>query len=142
MVLSSKKKQKILNTRAVLCGTARNIEKLFTTIFPKLEEIGDLFQSYQIIIFESDSTDRTLSLLKGYKRMRETELMIRSDTLDDMVILHDTLLPKLKFRTHRISHGRNEIIKYIENNKLYENYDYYINLDLDDVNINLDVNNV
>jgi hypothetical protein len=47
---------------AVIVGTARDIEKFLKNTIKKLEMISEIFQKYQIIIYENDSKDNTLNI--------------------------------------------------------------------------------
>ena len=97
----------------------------------KIQKIIKFCSNYKIIIYENDSTDNTLELLNKYKNENNGNVIIISEK---------DLDKKYSARTHRLAYARNKIIDIINNN--YVNYDYFLNLDLDDINLNLDVNSI
>lgn len=50
----------------VICGLARNIEAFLANTMARLEFTGRLFKDYRIIVYENDSTDQTLPMLRQW----------------------------------------------------------------------------
>ena len=105
---------------SVIVGTARDIEKFLKNTIKKLEMISEIFQKYQIIIYENDSKDNTLNILNNWKNNNKNIEIISEKNVSGL-------------RTQRLAHGRNILLK----KALKLNYDYLIVIDLDDVNQNL-----
>lgn len=105
---------------AVIVGTARDIEKFLKNTIKKLEMISEIFQKYQIIIYENDSKDNTLNILNNWKNNNKNIEIISEKNVSGL-------------RTQRLAYGRNILLK----KALKLNYDYLIVIDLDDVNQNL-----
>lgn len=104
----------------VIIGTARDIEKYLPKTFEKIQMIRDCFIKSHVIIYENDSKDKTLELLKNWAK--ETP---------NVEIITEKNVPGL--RTHRLAHGRTIVM-----NKAIElNPEYVIVMDLDDVNEDL-----
>jgi len=100
----------------VILGMARNIEGYLPTIMEKMENILTLFEKGSIIIYENDSSDKTLEILQNWKKAR----IINEKNVQGE-------------RTHRLEHGRNILLE----EALKENSEYIIILDMDDKNMNI-----
>ena len=103
---------KVLNYKAIIVGTARNISEYVDKNIPKLISISKLFSYCPIVIYENDSNDNTLELLNKYAITIISEKNIEGN------------------RTTRLAHGRNTLHDYAIN--LNIPFDYYIVCDLDD----------
>jgi hypothetical protein len=117
---------------AIICGCAFNIEEYLDIIKIKIEDLRTLFDKTIVIIYENDSTDNTLNILQNYSKHYNNIIIITENGIRN----------KITYRTHRLAYTRNKIIEYIFTNNLDSEYDYFINMDLDDVNINLDIKSV
>ena len=121
------------NVNMVICGCARDNGKYLPDVLKKINEITKLCNKYYIIIYENDSIDNTLELLTEFNKKHKDKCHIISENNIDKIY------PK---RTHRLGYTRNKILDYIEQNEFNDKYNYYLNMDLDDVNVNLDVNSI
>jgi hypothetical protein len=119
--------------KVIICGCARDVEKYLSKILIKIDDITKLFNDYYIIIYENDSKDNTQQILLDYKKKHKNKCHM---------IIENNVNNKYPLRTHRLAHARNTILDYIYDNKLDKRFDYYLNMDLDDVNLNLDVNSI
>lgn len=116
----------------IICGCAYNIEEYLEVIKTKILDLRTLFDKSIIIIYENDSTDNTLSILKNF-----------ANTYDNIIIISEKgIRNQIIYRTHRLAYTRNKIIEFVFNNKLDNEYTYLINMDLDEVNINLNIKSV
>ena len=99
----------------IIVGCARNIDKYLNNTLNKLNMLKSLFKSTKIIIYENDSTDNTLNILKDWENKNIIKLITEKNVKG--------------LRTQRLAHGRtilyNEAMKYT--------FDLLIILDLDDV---------
>lgn len=121
------------NYNMIICGCARNVEKYLPDALNKIEELCKICDKYFIIIYENDSTDNTLEILNKFnKKYKNNCKIISENNLDKR-------FPK---RTHRLSYARNKILDYINKNNMYNEYNYYVNIDLDNVNKQLNINAV
>lgn len=109
----------ILPYDVIVVGCARNIETYLSGTKEKLEMIKGLFKSTVIYIYENDSNDKTLEILKQW----ESENFIN--------LISEKNVPGL--RTERLAHGRNILY----NKAMEHNFDYLIVMDLDNVNMDL-----
>jgi hypothetical protein len=115
---------KVLPYDVIVLGCARDISIYLDTTKKKLHMINKMFRSTNIIIYENDSIDDTLSVLRGW----EDEGLIR-------LITETNVKGK---RTERLAHARN--ILYREGMKY--SFDYMIVMDLDDVITRLSYNGI
>ena len=100
--------------KAVVCGCCRSIEKNARLVLSDMHRIGKLFSSYIIIIYENDSIDRTLAILK-------------SDKSKNVIVITEQNVPGN--RATRLAHGRNAILKTVM--KQYSHFDWMIVMDMD-----------
>ena len=111
-------KNNLINTfSVVIAGCCINVERFIKRNLFIMNEIGKRFKDYKIIIYENDSKDNTREILINNKK----------DNCD--YIFENNV--NITNRTERIAHCRNKILQHINNN--YNNYDYMLMLDLDDV---------
>jgi len=114
--------------KCCICGTVRNCGPYLDKVLSNMEKIGELFDDYVIIVYYDISVDNTLKKLQNYQ--------IKNSKL----ILHINQNKLLKYRTHRISLGRNKCLDIMR--RQYNDYKYFIMMDCDDkcaynININL-----
>jgi hypothetical protein len=106
----------------VICLCCRDVEPYIHKIFLNLQRLETLFSTTQIVFFYDKSKDNTLKLLYDYKERFPNIHIIENKE------------PLLKYRTHRIAYGRNKLLDYM--NTHFNNYEYFIMMDCDDVCIN------
>ena len=99
----------------VIVGCARDIESYLTNTKKKLEMVKSLFRSSKIIIYENDSTDKTLDILSTWSKENFIKLITEKDVKG--------------IRTERLAHGRNLLYKEAMKTK----FDLLIVIDLDNV---------
>lgn len=102
--------------KIVVCGCTKDSEKYIRNHIFKLYTIKNISDQFKIIVYENDSTDSTLSILK--------------ETLEiDHVISEQLSFKKDRIKT--LCHARNRLLEYVLKN--YKFYDLMIMVDLDDV---------
>lgn len=106
----------------VICLCCRDVEPYLHKIFLNLQRLESLFSTTQIVFFYDQSKDNTLKLLYDYKQRFPNIHIIENQE------------PLLKYRTHRIAYGRNKLLDYM--NTHFNDYEYFIMMDCDDVCIN------
>ena len=100
----------------VIVGTCKNIEKEIKNSMTKVEMIGNLFKSYNVILYENDSNDRTLDILKNWEKLNKNIKVISEKNVPGN-------------RTNRLSRGRNILLN--EAKKIRP--DYLVIVDMDTV---------
>ncbi len=112
-------------------GAVRNGAKYLDRVFQNILQIANQHfggTSYQIIIYENDSTDNTRKLLQNYQ-----EKILQGHL---SLILEDGLDRRFPYRTQRLAYIRNRLLKEAltyPNPKISKS-DYLLILDMDDVN--------
>lgn len=101
-------------------GTIRNVEKYIKNGLSDIDLCGQKFNDYALILYENDSSDNTRSILQDLKK--DNYYYIFEDNV------------KEKLRTKRLENGRNKVLDKMREINQNEYYDYFIILDMDDVN--------
>lgn len=115
----SEKFNEKLPYNVVIVGCARNIDKYLDKTKNKLLMLKSLFIQSRIIIYENDSDDTTLDILKKWEEEKLIELITEKNVIG--------------IRTERLAHGRNILYK----EAIKNDFDLYIVIDLDDVILDL-----
>jgi len=113
----------------VITGTARDIGHAHAGNLALVQRLVKLFKRARVVVYENDSQDNTLDQLLAWE-----------DKLGDAVpvsILHQKNLRGK--RTENLAHGRNAILRHIENLPGDEKHpDYLLSFDMDGLNHNLE----
>jgi len=106
----------------IFAGTIKNVEAYIQKTLDNINKCGEKFNSYLLIIYENDSTDKTREILLQNKK-----------NIYEYIFEDNVTEPR---RTMRLANGRNKILDRVreiqKNNNDY--YNYLIMLDMDDVN--------
>lgn len=113
------------DSKVVICGTARNVEKKLRHFFDDLSKSFSQFNEVHFYIVESFSEDLTLVALKEMAK-NNSNIRFAEDT---------EISIQEKRRTVRIASARNRIVTEIRN--YYSDFDYVVMADMDGVNRNL-----
>jgi len=92
---NNENKKKLKQYNVIFAGTCKNVETTIEDILNYIDECGKKFNNYFVIIYENDSTDKTVDLLLKNKKENYK-----------YIIEHDND-PR---RTARLSNGRNKIL--------------------------------
>jgi hypothetical protein len=114
--------------KCVFCGAVKNCAPFLQRVFKNIEQLGSLFDDYEIVVYCDRSNDNSYKLLKEYGKK------------NSRLTFYFNPIPVSKFRTHRIAHARNECIKMFYTK--FHDYPYFIMMDFDDVcskPVNIDV---
>ena len=76
--------QRMRDRRVVIAGLARDLESILPLTIRRIEQLGQLFADYRVVIYENDSTDRTAELLRAWARDNPRVLAV-CETLTDPV---------------------------------------------------------
>ena len=105
----------------VIAGCGKNIQPYIDDVFNNIYRIAGLFWDYKIVLFENDSTDKTL------------EMLSQRATIDPnitLIIEKDIPIPVGGLGAIRIAYCRNKLLQKIDAS--FTDYDYMIMMDLDD----------
>jgi hypothetical protein len=108
----------------VICVIARDVQEYLPDTIGMIEKLGKLIKDYTVIVYENDSKDATLDMLKRWR------------TLNDRVhIISETLnyekFPQIKSldRTNRLAYCRNKYLSLVK--EKYSSYDVMTVADAD-----------
>ncbi len=108
----------------VICSIARDVADDLPVYIQLVEALGDRFQKYHVVIYENDSSDSTLSLLKAWQQ-RNKRLTLISQVLNRRKwgqVDHQS-------RTRDLAEYRNQYLDHVKTH--YADYDYSIVIDAD-----------
>jgi hypothetical protein len=105
----------------LIAGTARDIEKYWQNTIKSLEIIINSIADYRCVFVESNSSDNTLNCMKEWASTDNRRTILSLGNLKDIS------------RTVRIAKCRNRYLQYFKENNLYDQFDYILVIDLDDV---------
>lgn len=105
----------------LISGVCRNIEAAIPNTISNIEQLGERFDSYEVIIYENNSQDRTAELLSEWA-LRNPSVCFVSETLEE------SFLPAS--REERIARARNIVLEIAKDDK-YKNCKHVVMADLD-----------
>jgi hypothetical protein len=117
---NEKSREEMKKYNVIFGGTIRNVEKYIKKGLSDIDLCGQKFNDYAVILYENDSDDNTRSILQDLKK--DNYYYIFEDNV------------KEKLRTKRLANGRNKVLDKMRKINANGYYDYFINLDMDDVN--------
>jgi hypothetical protein len=118
--IPSNPSDKMKQYNVIFAGTCRNVEQHIGNIMDCIERCGQKFKSYQVVVYENDSTDNTRKIMLEKKKPNYHYLFENGITE-----------PK---RTVRLQNARNKIMDKVRELNVNGLYEYMILIDLDDVN--------
>lgn len=119
----------------IIVGCAKDCGEYLPNVLNKIKELAKNKKVY-FIFYENDSKDNTNIILQNFVN----EINKKNNNNYKAHLITEKL--NIKRRTQRLAHCRSQILKYIMNNNLINQYDFYINMDLDNVNVKLNINSV
>lgn len=104
----------------IFCGITRDNAEEMPAVLRSIDETGQLFGSYGAVVYENDSTDRTLDILWDWKANSDAKVKIISEThnIDKR--------PSLQF----LAYCRNKYLQEINKDE-YDAYTHVIMVDFD-----------
>lgn len=106
--------------RIIFACAIRNCEKYLNAVYSNIFNLASLFKEYKIIFIESDSSDKTLDVLKHLQSLNSNIEVVSLGNLEE----------QYSARTDRISIARNCYLDYVEFK--YVDYDLLCMFDADD----------
>jgi hypothetical protein len=114
----------------IIAGCARDCGRYLPKVLDNIKKLANNKKVY-FIFYENDSRDNTNQLLQNFVNEVNGSNNYKAHLITEKL--------KIKRRTPRIAHCRNQILKHIMINNLHKKFKYFINMDLDNVNVNLDI---
>lgn len=112
--------------KVVITAVTRDTERYILKTLQNMLKIGKNFNDFRIVIYENDSKDRTLKILKKFENNHKRMKLLTEKNVE------------INSRTKRLAYARNMVLDYVISNDETKNYDYIINMDTDNIgNLNL-----
>ena len=118
--------------KAIICGVCKNVSSNLPIMIRSIEEIGDLFAEYSVCIYENNSTDSTVQILRDWERSN-ARVTIISENLSREELLRSgesRTWDNMPFRTEVIARARNIVLERVLSST-FEDYKYVFMLDMD-----------
>ena len=108
--------------KSYICGCTYNVEPYLEKVLKNIQHLSEIFDDYYIIFSHDDSEDNTLTLLENFmmKHPGKMKIVQGNKQLGDI-------------RTQNIANARNKIL-YTIKELGFQDFDYFIMMDMDDVN--------
>jgi len=113
-----------INKQVVIAGCTKNSAPYIQNRINILHEIGKFFDNYYILLYENDSTDNTLNILKSNKNNH-------FNYITETNIIERVVHKKMHNRSQILEYARNQLLQYIKLH--YSKYDLLIIIDLDNI---------
>ena len=136
-----KKGKKVLSeSNIIVCSIVRDCGRGLKRNIPIIDSICDLSNSYQVIIFENDSVDKTKSRLENWAKERKN-ISVLSESYKTQTIpskeKNNLVNPYYsEARISKMALYRNKYLSYIKENKLEADYVIIVDLDVFHISLN------
>lgn len=114
--------------KVLICGVCRNVAMAVPNTVRSIRELGSRFADYQVIIYENNSTDETVSLLQDWAEI-DPHVIFLSEKLSTRKISRD-LAMRIPHRTDKIARARNIVLD-VALQKRFDDFKYVVWADLD-----------
>lgn len=115
---------KMSQSTVVIAGLVRTISDNIKYLLPRIERLGGMFKHYEVVLYENDSTDSTLSQLLQWS-MSNPNVYIINQVLNKKRHEQD----RTDDRTNDMAFYRNQYLEFME--RKCKDYEYIIMLDTD-----------
>lgn len=109
--------------QVVICGISRNNADILPLTLQRIETTGLLFKDYRVVVFENDSTDNTLEILRQWQK-KNTKVYILTGSILNTPIYYLS-------RSERLAWCRNQYLNFIRQSDLFDGYEYLMVVDMD-----------
>lgn len=109
--------------KVVICGLTKDDEPILPLTIARIEKTGCFFRDYRVIVYENDSRDNTLDLLKKWE-VTNPKVTIIAESISGTEIMQWS-------RTEKLAHFRNRYLQQIKEDKEYATFDFVIVVDMD-----------
>ena len=117
-------KQRMQSARAVFCGIARDVADELPSVSRRIESAGSMFADYRVVVFENDSCDGTLDLLRDWQ-LQNARVSVLHETLN---VRRWGSVPDPERMAH-LAYCRNQYLQHIAEH--LSDFDYFIVFDTD-----------
>lgn len=107
--------------KVLICGVCQNIESSAKHSIKSIETLGKRFGDYRVILYENNSSDRTVKIFQSWAAKN-----FRVKFITEKIKAKDLA----KSRTERIAHARNQVLLEAKKEE-YRDFKYFVLVDLD-----------
>lgn len=118
-----------ISQKAIICGICKDVADQIPTMKISMEMCGEMFQDYQIIIYENNSTDGTKEFLQTWAEENENVTVISEDYTKEE-LMSFACHSEVFYRVEVIAFARNKLLQEVMSPK-YDSYKYVIMGDMD-----------
>lgn len=121
----------IIPEKVVICGVCKNVQNPLPYTIKIIENIGSLFKDYRVIVYENNSIDSTVNILKKWQN-KNSKIKFYSENINQKN-LTKVIINKCKgdfFRPELIARARNIVLDKAMSSE-YEDFQYIIWMDMD-----------
>ncbi len=109
--------------KLVICGLTKDDEPILPLTIARIEKTGGFFHDYRVIVYENDSQDYTLDLLKKWEKVNPRVKILTES-------ISGTELMQLS-RTEKLAYFRNRYLQLVKESDEYADYDFVLVVDMD-----------
>lgn len=111
-------------TKLWVVGLAQNCEEFLPAVLANIEALCTKFRSAQLLIFENDSIDHTIDVIKHHSNLN----------IHLQAISFKGLNERIPVKTLRLAHLRNGVMDWLKQHQAFTATNLVLVLDLDNVN--------
>jgi hypothetical protein len=107
------KEPQIFAEKAIFCGVCKNSAKSLPITIYSVEKAGSLFSDYRVFIYENNSTDGTVELLKKWAEQNQHVTVISETVTSEQLLaeLSTRVSEGHPYRTELIARARNIVLE-------------------------------
>ena len=108
----------------IFCGLARDVAEGLPMVQKRIERAGSMFKDYRVVIYENDSQDNTVALLKDWQA-KNPHVVVLSENLGAKKWGQVNDLDRMKY----LATCRNQYLEYVKEH--FSDFEFLIVLDFD-----------
>lgn len=122
----------VIPEKVILCGVCRDVATRLPYTIKIMEQIGDLFENYRIIVYENNSVDQTPAILSKWAH-ENPKVIVQSEHCDHSFL--SSVVINIKedhqfYRPEEIARARNIVLDRAMSQE-YQEFQYIIWMDMD-----------
>lgn len=122
--------KELKDSKILICGIARNVEKAVPATIRSIQNIGEHFADYHVIIYENNSTDKTVEKFQEWAKRSPKVTFLTSMWDEEDFYVEEEGIKRRLYRTEVLAYARNAVIDEVLQPK-FDDYEYMLMADLD-----------
>ncbi len=120
-------KKRIKNSKVLIVGLGRDIDQILPYSIHRLRDLAKRFKDYRVILYENDSEDNTLVILKLWANEDKKVIILSENLFEKKAADHGDMSLG---RFEKMAKFRNKCLQEVRNPE-YKDFNYVIVVDLD-----------